>query len=550
MYRRRLPIFFLSISLIIASLATLGGQSGVDAERDYVVGLGLPGIDRGVNMDASHMPAAGEPLTRRRAIQSRAVVADRVGPAGSRVVAGRVIVKFREGVSVEMRQSAIAAVSAGATLAPRQTYANFDIAQLDMRDDSERVARILSERADVEYAQPAHRFHAQNFVPNDPLYRSMQWNLTLIDMERAWDIQPQAGSSITVAVIDTGVAYTNATLIATIPAFTLDGIRYPALGRQTMPISSAPQLAPSSRFVAPKTFLSSCGENGPCVPVCTSDPPVDLAGHGTHVSGTIGQTTNDNVGTAGVAFNVKIMPIKVLSDVWDVLVGCGDDLGGTDDDVAQGIRYAADNGAKVINMSLGGTGPAGSSPVIEDAMRYAIGKGVFIAVAGGNGFEDGNDLEVVAEIASRLSGAVSVAAVDPQKKRAFYSTTGSFIELAAPGGSTRGFGQSGAVWQQTLDSNFADTYLLSPSRFVAPRFDVFAYEGCGLAGCFQGTSMATPHVAGLAAMLMQQGITSPSAIEAALERFAVDLGAPGRDPEYGFGLVEARDVLRGLGLAR
>src|SRR5262249_42476102 len=150
---------------------------------------------------------AGEPLTRRRAIESRAVMPDRVGPAGSRVVAGRVIVKFRDDVPIAMRQNAIAAVSAGATLAPRQTYANFDIAQLNLREDSEKVARILSERADVEYAQPAHRFHAQNFVPNDPLYRPMQWNLTLIDMERAWEIQPQAGSSITVAVIDTGVAY-------------------------------------------------------------------------------------------------------------------------------------------------------------------------------------------------------------------------------------------------------------------------------------------------------------------------------------------------------
>jgi serine protease len=84
---------------------------------------------------------------------------------------------------------------------------------------------------------------------------------------------------------------------------------------------------------------------------------------------------------------------------------------------------------------------------------------------------------------------------------------------------------------------------VAPS-FSAPRFDVFAFFG------FQGTSMAAPHVSGLAAMLIQQGITSPAAVEAALERFATDLGDPGRDNFFGYGLVEARDTLRGLGLAR
>ena len=97
----------------------------------------------------------------------------------------------------------------------------------------------------MEYAQPSHRVHTQ-LVPNDPLYTELQWNLPLIDLERAWDIQPQAGSSIIVAVIDTGVAYTNATSPRRCPRSPIDGVRYPALGRVTIPYAAAPQLGAAS----------------------------------------------------------------------------------------------------------------------------------------------------------------------------------------------------------------------------------------------------------------------------------------------------------------
>ena len=113
---------------------------------------------------------------------------------------------------------------------------------LDPARIAEAVAQALDERPDVEYAQASYRMHTL-FVPNDPLYGTLQWNLPMINMEKAWDIQPQAGSSITVAVLDTGVAYKNATLDVTLQSFTDDdGVRYPALGRQLIPYSAAPQL--------------------------------------------------------------------------------------------------------------------------------------------------------------------------------------------------------------------------------------------------------------------------------------------------------------------
>jgi serine protease len=529
----RALLFVLAVSVSVVFVIIPGRGQAPDRSRlDVIMGLGLPAVERdGVFMDQSRVPGSPE-AAMRRAFQTASTGHDLVGEGGARYVPGRVIVKFRDSVSSARRLSALSATSRTASISGRPDYANFDVVRIDLSEDPAVVARGLAQQPDVEYAQPAHRVHSQ-FVPNDPYYK-VQWNLPMIGMEQAWDIQPQAGSSIIVAVIDTGVAYSNATMTLneTLPAFSLNGVQYPALGPVTIPYAAAQQLGPVSRFVAPHDFLFG------------TSTPLDFDGHGTHVSGTIGQLTNDGIGTAGVAFGVKIMPIKVLASQWDVLFGGASDLGGTDDDVARGVRYAADNGAKIINLSLGGPGPSGSSPVMEDAIRYAVGKGVFIAIAAGNEFETGNPVIQPAEIASRVQGAVSVAAVDPSKNHAFYSSSGTWVELAAPGGSNAGFGDTGFVTQQTFDFNYTDTFLQPPARFTAPRFDVLAYVG------YIGTSQATPHVAGLAAMLMQQGITSPAAIEAALEKFATDLGDPGRDPLYGFGLIDARKTLLGLGIAR
>ena len=502
------------------------GQTAVPA-RIFLPASVLPAIDRGVSSDVSHSPASPEALVR-ESMRHSVVALDRTGVSGAHYVAGRVIAKFRDGLSSASRVRTMSAVSRTASVSERPSYANFDIVRIDPGEDAEAVAAALRRQPDVEYAQPAYRVHTA-LVPNDQYYKDLQWNLPLIDLERAWDIQPAAGSNITVAVLDTGVAYSNQTIRVHASAFYDDrGTPYPALGDLTLNFAAAPELAPASRFVSPHDFIWD------------DNLPLDLDGHGTHVTGTIGQLTNNGLGLAGVAFNVKIMPVKVIDAMWDDIFGAP--TFGTDDTVARGIRYAADNGANVINMSLGRDGDP--APVVEDAIKYAVGKGVFIAIAAGNGFEEGNPKQVIADIASRVQGAVSVAAVDPAKAHAWYSSTGSYVELSAPGGTNRGFSRGGFVFQQTYDFNYTDTFLLPPSQFAAPRFDVLNYIG------YIGTSQAAPHVSGLAAMLMQQGIKNPAAIEAALEKFATDLGDKGRDDTFGYGLIEARDTLRGLGLAK
>ena len=529
MSRFRDPFFALGLALLV--LGTTSGRGQTPDSRSFSVleNVGLPAVDEGVIQEETHAPHTPEAL--RRAGVRSSVRGDRVSASGAQFAPGRVIVKFRDDASSAGRIDAVRSSTRTGEVAGRPSSADFDIVRLDPSEDAEAAAQALGQREEVLYAQPAYRVHTM-FVPNDPLYKTLQWNLPMLNLERAWDIQPQAGSSITVAVLDTGVAYQNATVTATAQAFSDDrGTRYPALGTLTIPYSAAPQLVGASntgRIVAPHDFIWD------------TNTPLDFDGHGTHVSGTIGQLTNDNTGTAGVAFNVKLMPVKVIDSVWDGIFGSPNF--GTDEVVARGIRYAADNGAKVINMSIGRTGPP--APAIEDAIRYAVGKSVFIAIAAGNGFEDGNETEVLAEIASRVQGAVSVAAVDRARAHAYYSNTGSYVEIAAPGGSERGFGRDGFVWQQTFDFNFTDTFLRPPALYTAPRFDVLAYVG------YIGTSMATPHVTGIAAMLVQQGITDPAAVEAAMEKFAVDLGDPGRDNTYGYGLVDARNALRGWGPAR
>jgi serine protease len=441
---------------------------------------------------------------------------------GLSYVPGEVLVRFRDGVTTGGRQRAMRELPG--RLDNRRTRRIGDALLMKSVDerDAYRLASTLRSQPEVLWAQPNH-FRRVKWIPNDPGY-ARQWNFELMRMPVAWDIDNGASDKVVVAVIDTGIA-----TVTQQHDFKLwTGLRTETV---SVPFRVNPDLG-SSRILTGRDFAFWSG------------PVLDMVGHGTHVAGTILQDTNNGLGVAGIAHRARLMPLKACLGYWEIQFALSargvpgfvhpDEEGGcTDADIANAIRFAADNAAHVINLSIGGEDP---SPVIFQALQYAIGRGLFVSIAAGNEFEKGNPLIYPAKYADELEGVVSVGAVGRSSRRAYYSTTGSYVEIAAPGGDALEGGFEGVIYQSSLLEQDFD-----PQRVIRPRFDRYAEVAA------QGTSMAAPHVAGVAALLYSKGITSPAEIENLLKSFARDLGARGRDDEFGYGLVDAAAVLRGRG---
>jgi serine protease len=447
-------------------------------------------------------------------------------------VPGEVLVKFKAGTDTGTQASVMALAPAPAGGRRTRWVGDLAVLSVDDRAPAAAVAERLAREPEVEYAQPNHLVRL-SVAPNDPGL-SRQWNLNAIDLPRAWDINPGA-ADVLVAVIDSGVT----TLSGTIGYRLWTGERFDD-------VDVAYRINPdldAARFVngidTTSTRLVISG--------VATQPVLDTDGHGTHVASTMVQATNNSLGYAGVAYSARLMPVKSCFSYWDLqlLISAIGEPGFVSPtftgacataDVVAGIRAAADAGAKVINLSLGGPG---QSPAYLDALNYAVQRGAFVAIAVGNEFEDGNPVDYPAAYAPQVAGAMSVGAVGPSLRRAYYSSTGTHLEVVAPGGDGRDGGSSALIFQAGLFEPDFD-----PATIVVPRFDRYTDSAK------QGTSMASPHVAGLAALLYSQGVTNPAAIEAAIKQFARDLGDPGADPQYGAGLIDARATLRGLGVAR
>lgn len=328
-------------------------------------------------------------------------------------------------------------------------------------EEMPRFLRTLELDSRVESCDPNYIFRLTRMpesrtagdFPNDPRFNE-QWHMKMIEVQQAWPIS--TGRDVVTAVIDTGVAYKD-----------FEDFHQLEDLDQTL-------------FVSGYDFVNKRVE------------ALDDQCHGSHVAGTIAQSTNNDKGVAGVAFGTKIMPVKVLSRSG----------AGSLSDVADGIKFSADHGATIINMSLGGPFPSMS---LEEAVNHAYRKGTTVICAAGNSNTPRK------EYPAGFDRAVSVSSVAIDGSRAFYSNHGDSISFAAPGGDTKRFGPEGGVLQNTI----------KPGNHRESGY--FA---------FQGTSMAAPHAAGAAALVASTGVTNPKAVEWVLQRSAVDVDA---EPVEGFG---------------
>jgi serine protease len=330
---------------------------------------------------------------------------------------------------------------------PAATY------EIDSGDDVRTVVEELRASGQFRWVEPDY---VRTASVNDP-YFSYQWHMDAVGASSAWASSTGAGT--VVAVIDTGVS--------------------------SGPNDGIGTLVTGYDFVNNDTDAS------------------DDNGHGTHVAGTIAQTTNNGAGTVGLAYDAAIMPIKVLDRRGS----------GYTSDTVDGINFAVSQGADVINLSLGSSYYSASEAA---AVYNAYTAGVFVACASGNAGSSSVDYP------GAYTGSVAVGATGYGDYRTSYSNRGTALDLVAPGGDTsvdyNGDGYADGVLQETFTR----------------RTWSFQY--------FQGTSMASPHVAAAAALLMANGATNVEAQDA-LEATAVDLGASGWDSSYGNGLIQADAAL-------
>ena len=353
-------------------------------------------------------------------------------------VPGELLIKFKEGTS----DRDVSNLSHENGLSVIQDIPELGIKKMAVISGSEKTkSGILSSNPLVVYAEPNYIGSAST-IPNDPSYSLYQWNLGKLNAPQAWDITT-GSNNVIIAIVDTGVDYSH------------------------LDLNDPQKLLPGWDFVN------------------NDNNAQDDNGHGTHVAGIAAASTNNSRGIAGTSWGARILPVKVANNNGLVTAA----------NLASGIRYAVDNGAKVINMSLSFSV---NSQTFVDQINYAYSHNVVMVGAAGN---DGSSTY---RYPASSDHVISVAATDSNDARASFSQFNDKVAVAAPG------------------VGIYSTYLFN------------SYASIG------GTSMAAPHVSGVAALLLSQNASrTPDQIKYMIGSNAEQKGTPGFNPQYGFGRVNA-----------
>jgi len=401
-------------------------------------------------------------------------------------IPNQLLVKFRAGAPAATASALHSQVGASVV----RTIEHLGVQVVRLAPGASAQAAISAYRAApfVEYAEQDAYVYA-TATPNDPLYLTNQfWHYNQINLPTAWDTT-KGSAAVIVAVIDTGIR------------------------------DDHPDLAGITSGTKSHNFFNGADDGNYLDPGC---PTVDSSefSHGTHVAGTVAALSNNGMGVAGVnwggAAGTKIMAVRVLGE--DIPgAQCGT---GSFGDLAAAITYAANHGAKVINMSLGAAVPPIAA--VETAISYAIGLGVTLVAAAGNSPPPG--CAPVIYPASNPN-VIAVGALGPSSTRASYSNCGPELAVVAPGGDGPISCIGCFVWSTSWRPSQAGLY---------------QYVG------FQGTSMATPHVSGVVALMLSRGITGPANIKSVLQSTATCLGIPScPGTQYGSGRVDAAAAVGG-----